>query len=205
MTIVPGFVDCHNHAGGDVLLYEVLVGNPFEVEFVTITSIIDKLKTLPGEEERTMAALEVVQTQIRYLSVSLGESSHRPTDPNTVLSRRYGDCKDKSLLLATMLRELGIKAEPVLLEAGSRRAMSRMLPSPLLFNHAIVKAVVKGEPYYLDPTRLGQAGRLKSMGQVHEGASVLAAVAGTGALEVIKAPEKQLANEWTETLELALA
>src|SRR5262245_54239786 len=44
MTIVPGFTDCHNHAGGDVLLYEVLVGNPFEVEFVTITSIVDKLK-----------------------------------------------------------------------------------------------------------------------------------------------------------------
>ncbi|HEV2400036.1 MAG TPA: amidohydrolase [Candidatus Sulfotelmatobacter sp.] len=44
MTIVPGFIDCHNHAGGDILLYEVLVGNPFEVEFVTISSIIDKLR-----------------------------------------------------------------------------------------------------------------------------------------------------------------
>ena len=44
MTVVPGFTDCHNHAGGEVLLYEVLVGNPFEVEFVTITSIIDKLR-----------------------------------------------------------------------------------------------------------------------------------------------------------------
>jgi hypothetical protein len=44
MTIVPGFIDCHNHAGGTTLLYDVLVGNPFEVEFVTIASIIDKLK-----------------------------------------------------------------------------------------------------------------------------------------------------------------
>ncbi len=44
MTIVPGFTDCHNHAGGEVLLYEALVGNPFEVEFVTIDSIIDKLR-----------------------------------------------------------------------------------------------------------------------------------------------------------------
>jgi predicted amidohydrolase YtcJ len=44
MTIVPGFTDTHTHAGGDVLLYEVLVGNPFEVEFVTIDSIIDKLR-----------------------------------------------------------------------------------------------------------------------------------------------------------------
>ena len=44
MTIVPGFTDCHNHAGGDVLLSEVLVGNPFEVEFVTIASIVEKLR-----------------------------------------------------------------------------------------------------------------------------------------------------------------
>ncbi|PYR80878.1 MAG: hypothetical protein DMG18_17205, partial [Acidobacteria bacterium] len=27
MTIVPGFTDCHNHAPGTTLLYEVLVGN----------------------------------------------------------------------------------------------------------------------------------------------------------------------------------
>lgn len=44
MTVVPGFIDTHNHAGGTTLLYEVLVGNPFEVEFVTIQSIIDKLR-----------------------------------------------------------------------------------------------------------------------------------------------------------------
>jgi predicted amidohydrolase YtcJ len=53
MTIAPGFIDCHNHAGGDVLLYQVLVGNPFEVEFVTIDSIVGKLKakaaTLPPD------------------------------------------------------------------------------------------------------------------------------------------------------------
>src|SRR5262249_1674689 len=43
-TIVPGFVDTHNHAPGATLLYEVRVGNPFEVEFVTIDSIIQKLR-----------------------------------------------------------------------------------------------------------------------------------------------------------------
>ena len=44
LTVVPGFIDCHNHANGEMLLYEVLVGNPFEVEFVTIAGIIDKLR-----------------------------------------------------------------------------------------------------------------------------------------------------------------
>jgi predicted amidohydrolase YtcJ len=53
MTVVPGFIDCHNHAPGNTLLYEVLVGNPYEVEFVTISSIVEKLrakaaKTPPG-------------------------------------------------------------------------------------------------------------------------------------------------------------
>jgi predicted amidohydrolase YtcJ len=44
MTIVPGFNDSHNHAPGNELLYEVLVGNPYDVEFVSIASIIDKLR-----------------------------------------------------------------------------------------------------------------------------------------------------------------
>ncbi len=44
MTIVPGFIECHNHAPGNTLLYEVLVGNPYVVEFVTIAGIVDKLR-----------------------------------------------------------------------------------------------------------------------------------------------------------------
>jgi predicted amidohydrolase YtcJ len=44
MTVVPGFIDCHNHAPGNVLLYEVIVGNPYVVEFVTIASIVEKLR-----------------------------------------------------------------------------------------------------------------------------------------------------------------
>jgi predicted amidohydrolase YtcJ len=54
MAVVPGFIDCHLHPEGETLLYEVLVGNPFDVEFVTIGSIVAKLKeraakTPPGE------------------------------------------------------------------------------------------------------------------------------------------------------------
>jgi predicted amidohydrolase YtcJ len=53
MTVTQGFIDCHNHAPGETLLYDVLVGNPYEVEFVTIASIVDKLtakaRTLPPD------------------------------------------------------------------------------------------------------------------------------------------------------------
>ena len=49
MTIVPGFIDTHNHPRGTTLLYDVLVGNPFEVEFVSIASIIEKLRARAQE------------------------------------------------------------------------------------------------------------------------------------------------------------
>jgi predicted amidohydrolase YtcJ len=50
MTAVPGFIDCHNHATGSRLLYDVIVGNPYEVEFVSIASIVEKLR---ARAERT--------------------------------------------------------------------------------------------------------------------------------------------------------
>ncbi len=43
-TVVPGFIDAHIHASGDMALYDVVVGNPFEVEFVTIATIQDRLR-----------------------------------------------------------------------------------------------------------------------------------------------------------------
>ena len=43
-AIVPGFNDAHLHAVGESLLGDVLVGNPFEVEFLTIDTIVARLK-----------------------------------------------------------------------------------------------------------------------------------------------------------------
>jgi len=43
-TVVPGFNDAHLHAVGESLLGDVLVGNPFEVEFFTIDRIVTLLR-----------------------------------------------------------------------------------------------------------------------------------------------------------------
>ena len=52
-TIIPGFIDCHNHAPGTVLMTEVLINDPYGVEFPTIEAILAKMKararqTAPG-------------------------------------------------------------------------------------------------------------------------------------------------------------
>lgn len=164
----------------------------------------ERIRKLPTPEDRVEAALQFVQNEIRYFSVSLGESSHRPAQPDTVLTRRYGDCKDKSLLLIALLRQLDIEAKPVVLQAASRRRFDALLPSPQLFDHAIVQVPLKSGTYYLDPTRLGQHGRLSALGQIHEGAQVLVADERTDRLVTIASPNvRELArDEVIEMVEL---
>lgn len=152
--------------------------------------LVATLMAKPTVEERVVGALEFVQSQIRYFSVSLGTSSHRPTLPNTVLTRRYGDCKDKSLLLVTLLRDMGIAGTPVLAKLGNRTGFDDRLPTPLVFDHVIVQVDVAGTTHFLDATRMGQHGRLARMGQVHDGAEVLPASAATRGLVRIDAPNR---------------
>jgi lipoprotein NlpI len=167
-------------------------------------AVVGRLRGLATDEDRVTAALEFVQSEIRYFSVSLGESSHRPALPDLVLERRYGDCKDKSFLLMSLLSSVGIESHPVLLKIGRRGGLEKFLPSPRLFDHAIVQVKVDGNLYYLDPTRLGQHGRLGRMGQIHEGAQVLPIAPGVREFATIATPgiDDLVRHDTTETASL---
>lgn len=103
-------------------------------------------------------ALAFVQGEVRYVSLSIGDSSHAPADPATTLDRRYGDCKDKSLLLVGLLDQVGIEAQPVLVNSTQGRRIADGLPGPNAFDHAIVRARVDGAWLYVDPTRNPELG-----------------------------------------------
>lgn len=153
--------------------------------------VLQRLRALATPEEQVSQALQWVQGEIRYWSVALGESSHRPALPADVVQRRYGDCKDKTLLLVQMLRALGLPAEPVLASLESRTGPQALLPSPLAFDHAVVRVVLGGRALILDPTRLGQVGTPERMGQMLEGAAVLPVAAGSSALVAVRSPERE--------------
>ena len=168
-------------------------------------ALVATLMARPTVEERVVGALEFVQSQVRYFSVSLGTSSHRPTAPNTVLTRRYGDCKDKSLLLIALLKDMGIASTPVLARLNNRAGFDAWLPTPLAFDHVIVSVDVDGARYWLDSTRLGQHGKLARMGQAHDGAQVLPATDRDGRLtRIVVANRDALArDERVESLKIA--
>ncbi|MDZ4701218.1 MAG: DUF3857 domain-containing transglutaminase family protein [Rhodothermales bacterium] len=116
-------------------------------------------------KERLAAALRFTQDEIRYMGIEIGVNSHEPRSPAEVLQKRFGDCKDKSLLLVAMLRELGIEAHPVLVNTIDAREMDRWLPAAGLFDHAIVRATLDDTVYWFDPTSSLQRGTADAIHQ----------------------------------------
>lgn len=166
---------------------------------------VERWAGLPSKADQASQALQWVQTQIRYYSVSLGENSHRPHSPAEVLRNRYGDCKDKTLLLMRILQALGIPSHATLASLNAPQRPALMAASPLAFDHVVVQARIDGREYFLDPTRLGQRGPLDRMGQGLEAASVLVVDPGvTSALTVVRSPNRAtlFRSELTETFGL---
>jgi len=115
------------------------------------------------KERQLLAALQFVQDDVRYLGIELGASSHAPADPNLVADRRFGDCKDKALLLCSLLHALGIEAHPALVNSSASPTLDEWLPSPLCFDHTIVQVTLDGVSHWIDPTRSHQRGRLSEL------------------------------------------
>jgi len=109
------------------------------------------------------AAIRFVQDDIRYLGIEMGRNSHEPHQPAEVLTQRWGDCKDKSLLLAALLRELGVEAYPAMVNTRLRHELDTQLPSPFLFDHVITQVIVKGRTYWIDGTLGDQGGTLETI------------------------------------------
>ncbi len=153
-------------------------------------TLMSELRALSDPQEQASQALQWVQSQIRPWSSAVGEYSLRPQPPAAVVQHGYGDCKDKALLLTSILRALGIDARPALVAASNRIDPASMLPAPGVFDHVIVQTRLNGREYYLDTTLRGQTGLLSRMGQAFEGASVLPVDAATQDLVTVHSPNR---------------
>ncbi len=134
--------------------------------------------------ERAVAALELVQEDIRYLLNGLDGGNYLPQDVATTWDKKYGDCKAKTLILLAMLHDLGIEAEPVLASISAGGAVPISLPIPGAFDHVLVRARIDGQEYYLDGTSLGA--NIKVVGNVPPFEYVLPIKAAGAELEPIE-------------------
>ncbi len=116
-------------------------------------------------KEKIRQALNYVQSNIRYLGIEMGMNSHLPSTAKETLERRYGDCKDKSVLFISILKALGIEAYPVLVNTKIKNHISKLPPLINTFNHVIVKVISDNKVYWLDPTQEYQTSSLENIYQ----------------------------------------
>ena len=114
-------------------------------------------------DARVTAAIRFVQDDIRYLGIEMGRNSHEPHQPWETLQSRWGDCKDKTLLLVALLRELGLEAYPALVNTRLQQRLAEKLPSPFLFDHVIAQVIDRGRAYWVDGTLSEQGGTLTTI------------------------------------------
>lgn len=111
-----------------------------------------------GESITLERLIRFVQDDIRYLGLEGGLSAYRPHNPVQVWEQRYGDCKDKSLLLSTLLQMLGFDAFPVLVNTTIGKAIEEQSPGITAFDHCVVGVQIEDGYTYIDPTIPYQGG-----------------------------------------------
>jgi tetratricopeptide (TPR) repeat protein len=124
-------------------------GSPLSVEIERIRA------ASPTDEARAAAALRLVQDQVRYLALSMGEGGYVPMSADEVWRSRYGDCKGKTVLLLALLHGLGIEAEAAMVSTTNGDGLPDRLPLVGWFNHVIVRATIGGATYWMDGARVG--------------------------------------------------
>ena len=156
----------------------------------------EAVKGLPesNEEARIRAVYDFVVSRTRYVGLEFGINSFKPYPVETILSRRFGDCKDKASLMHAMLESLGIDSRLTLLRMKRLGGIDDVPASLAVFNHAIL--YVPKYKLFLDGTaEFHGSGELPGDDR---GAEVLV-VEPDGASKFFRTPEAMPADNTDET------
>jgi tetratricopeptide (TPR) repeat protein/transglutaminase-like putative cysteine protease len=127
----------------------LLPSSPLQAEIARISA------ATPDPKARAGLALALVEDKVRYVFLAMNNGGLVPADADQTWSRRYGDCKGKTVLLLALLHGLGIQARPVIVNVRFGDGLDARLPMVGLFDHVLVEATIDGQAYWLDGTRLG--------------------------------------------------
>ncbi len=86
---------------------------------------------------KVRALASFLQTDVRYVAIEIGIGGYQPHPAADVFKARYGDCKDKATLLSTMLHEVGVESDYLVINTNRGIAVPE-LPSSGSFNHVIL-------------------------------------------------------------------
>ena len=122
--------DAFAHVVGALIRPKVAVTPEIQKQADTITAGITDRK------EQARAIYDWVNQHVRYVAVDFGNGGFIPHDPSWTLNNAFGDCKDQTVLFASLLKAKNIPSELVAIHAGNRYKLSGV-PWGGDFNHMI--------------------------------------------------------------------
>jgi Flp pilus assembly protein TadD len=134
--------------------------------------------------DKIQALYDYAAKNIRYVSLSFGVGRYQPHTAAEVFANRYGDCKDKHMLLAAMLAAAGFQSNVVLIP--SQLHLNTKFPSPSQFDHAITAVPLGNQLLWMDTTTEVAPFRLLAASLRHKFA-LLVTPDGTG--KIVETPQ----------------
>jgi len=101
--------------------------------------------------EKARAIYNFTARDVRYVAIEYGQAGYEPHRASEIFKNKYGDCKDKSILLISMLKEIGVEAYPVLIGTKGVVIVPEDFPT-IVFNHCIILVKLGDQEIFLDPT-----------------------------------------------------
>ncbi|MDI7269610.1 MAG: DUF3857 domain-containing protein, partial [Myxococcota bacterium] len=158
----------------------------------------DDARIAAAATRKNLAAIHrFVAGSIRYVSIAYGDRALRPSPPAATLARGYGDCKDKTALLAAMLAVTGVRARVALVRTRLAGAdpSDGAFPYPFAFDH-VIAYLPPPIDRFVDPT----AARLPwdVLPRIDRGAPALVLGGDGEAARLVRIPDEPPPGERTE-------
>jgi hypothetical protein len=133
--------------------YEKVINQPLPQLF---QPIMEEAKLINDPIAQINFVTSSINEKIRYMGDwSSIEGAFFPRDLNIIANLQEADCKEFTSLTANILKKLGYKTQPALVDRDSRNiSFIKKLPE-MWFNHVILKVTDKtGTIYWVDPTNI---------------------------------------------------
>jgi transglutaminase-like putative cysteine protease len=113
-------------------IYKNIISSDKKITSLAKSLINEKM----SKQDKIKALFYYMQDNVRYISAHVDRGGYTPHKPTEVLKNKYGDCKDQTVLLVSMLNAVGIEAYPALIGFYPEIKPSKDVPG-LVFSHMI--------------------------------------------------------------------
>ncbi|MBU1706413.1 hypothetical protein KKB28_00690, partial [bacterium] len=117
---------------------------------VADAALAELVPNKPSKQENYIENLCIaVQRQIRNVDLQLGRAGYEPNTADNVWAHRYGETRDKAVLLTALLKQIGVSSFPVLVMNQNVEFID--LPVLEQFRHIILGIPRATDTLYVDP------------------------------------------------------